>query len=118
MAQNRRGLEQGILRSQSSVGPDFQDKFIIISPLTDAGIFDRVLHARDWREDRIDRDQTDRLIGALVFFARCETTPDTHFEFGVKLMFLVERADHLLWIKHVVTLHYLDVASRDFAFPI
>src|SRR5205823_6483591 len=103
-------------RSQSSVGPDFQDKFIIIGPLTDAGIFDRVLHARDWREDRIDRDQTDRLIGALVFLTRCETAADTHFEFGVKLMFLVERADHLLGIEYLVALDHLNVTGSDFAF--
>src|SRR5437867_12928161 len=101
MAQNRRGLEQGVLRSQSSVGPDFQYKFIIIGPLTDAGIFYRLLHARDWREYRIDRDQTDRLIGALVFLARCVIAPDTLLEFGVQLMFYCERADHLLWFQDV-----------------
>jgi hypothetical protein len=56
------------------------------------------------RENGIDRNEADRLIGALVFFARGETAADAHFELGVELMLLVESADELIGIQHFVTL--------------
>ena len=56
MAQNRGGLEQRVLWGQSPVGPDFEDEFVIIGALTNAGIFDRVFHARDRRKNGIDWD--------------------------------------------------------------
>src|SRR6266516_5302422 len=107
MAQNRGGLEQRVVRRQSSVGPDFQDEFVIIGALTNAGIFDRVFDARDRRENGIDWDQPDRLIGALVLLAGGKTAADANFELSIKFMLLVERANHLFGIKHVVALHYL-----------
>src|SRR5260370_17511330 len=116
MTQNRRGLEQRVVRRQSSVGPDFQNEFVVIGALTNAGIFDRVFHARDRRKNGIDWDQTDRLIGALVLLAAGKTAADANFELSVKFMLLVDRANQLLGIKHVVALHYLDIASGDFAF--
>src|SRR4029077_6474661 len=116
MAQNRRGLEQRVIRRQSPVGPDFQDEFVVIGALTNAGIFDRVFHARDRRKNGIDWDQTDRLIGALVFLAAGKAAADANFELSVKFVLLVERANQLLGIKHFVALHDLDIASGDFAF--
>ena len=59
-----------------------------------------------------------RPIGPLVFFAGGETAADSHFEFGVKFMFFVERADDLFRIQHFVALHDLDVMGGDFAFLI
>ena len=116
MAQNGRGLQQRVVRGQAAIGPDFEDELVVIGALTDAGVFDRVFHAGHRRENGIDRDQTDRLVGALVFVAGGETASDAHFEFGVELMLLVERADELFRVQDVVTLHDLDVAGGDFAF--
>ena len=118
MAQDGGGLEQSVVRSQAPVGPDFEDEFVVIGSLTDAGVFDGVFHPGDRRENGIDRDETDGLVGALVFIARGKSAADAHFELGVELVFLVHRADELVGIEDFVALDQLDIAGRDFAFLI
>ena len=108
--------EQRVVRRDAAVGPDFEDQTVVIGALTDAGVFHRVPDAGDRRENGIDRDHADRLIGALVFVARGETAADFHFELRLEFVLLVERADELLRIHHFVTLHELDIAGGDFAF--
>ena len=48
MPNNRGSLEQRVIGSESAVGPDLQNEFVIIGTLTDPGVFDRILNARDW----------------------------------------------------------------------
>ena len=71
-------------------------ELVVIGALTDAGVFHGVFHAGHRRENRVDRDDADRLIGPLVFVAGGEAAADAHFEFGLELVLLVERADELL----------------------
>src|SRR6266705_1638321 len=114
MAQNRGGLEERGVGSQTTVGPNFEDELVVVGALADAGVLDRIFHPRYRRKYRIDRDQTDRLIRTLVFFAGGETTTDTDIEFRIEFMFLVEYADYLFRIQDFVTLHELDIARGDF----
>ena len=79
-------------------------------------MFHRVFHSRYRRKNRIDRDQADRLIGPLVFFASGETAAHAHFQLGIELMFFVESADDLIGVQNLVTLGQLNIAGGDFAF--
>src|SRR5438093_12168375 len=114
VSQNRGRLEQSVIRRQTPVGPDFENELVIIGALTDPGVFDRILHARNRRKDGIDRDNTDWLIRTFVFLSCSEATTDAHIELGIKFMFLVERADHLLRVEHFKTLNGLAVAGGHF----
>ena len=114
--QNRRRLEQCVIRRQTSVGPDFENELVVIGALTDPGVFDGILDTRDRRKNRIDRDNSDSLIGTLIFLAGGEATTDAHIKLGIKFMFFVESADHLLRVEHFKTLNGLDVAGGHFAF--
>src|SRR4029077_2697956 len=116
VSQNRRGLEQRLVRRQASIGPDFKDELVVIGALTDTGIFDRVLDARDRRKDGIDRNQTNRLVCTLVFLSSGKTATDAHIKLGVEFVLLVQGANDLLRVEHFKTLNGLDVAGHDCAF--
>ena len=116
MPQNRGCLEQRVIWRQSSIGPDFQNEFVIIGALTDTRVFHRIFHACDRRKDGIDGNEADRLIGALVFLTSGKSTTDAHFKFRVELMFPVQGANQLLRIQHFKTLNGLDVPGSDLAF--
>lgn len=36
--EDRRGLLEGIVRGDAPVGPDFEDEFVVIGDLADAGV--------------------------------------------------------------------------------
>src|SRR4029453_17099213 len=95
MPQNGRCLEQGIVRRQAAVRPNFKNELVVVGALTDTSVFDRILDARDRRKNRIDRDETDRLIGTFIFLGGSKTATDTNIELGVKLMFPVQSATDL-----------------------
>ena len=116
MAENRGGLEQGVVGRDAAVGPDFEDQAVVIGALADAGVFDGVTHAGHGREEGVDRNDADGLIGFLVLVARRETAADFDFQFHLEFLLLVERADVLVGIDQFVILDELDVGGGHFAF--
>ncbi len=116
VAKNGGGLEQRVLRGDAAVGPDVEDELVVVGHLADPGGFHGILDAGDRREDRVDGDDADRLILALVLVAGGETTADANFEFAVELHLLVEGADDLVLVDHVVDVVARDVTGGDDAF--
>jgi len=70
MAKDRGGLEQRLVGRQPAIGPHFQDQFVVIGALADACVFHRVLYLPDGREERIDRDDADGLLGHALYIQR------------------------------------------------
>src|SRR3954454_18609179 len=60
------GLAQRGLRVDRPVGLDVERELVVVGALADARLLDRVRHAAHGREDRVDRDDADRLVGRLV----------------------------------------------------
>ncbi len=99
----------------AAVGPDLDDQLVEVGPLADAGVLDGVLHAGDRREDRVDRDDADRHVGALVLVAGGEAAADADFHLGLELDLAVEGADQLLLVDDLVLGIFGDVGGGDFA---
>ena len=112
MAEDGGGLGQRVVRGDAAVGPDFEDQLVVIGALADAGVLHRVFDAGDGRENRVDRDDADRLVGMFVFVAGGEAAADLDLEFDVKLLLLVERADVLLGIDDFDALRRIGCRRR------
>ena len=67
--QNLRRGADGFIRLDAAVGPDLEGQAIVIGLLTNAGVFDGIVHLADRRKDGIRRDDPDGRIGILV--VRC-----------------------------------------------
>src|SRR4051794_35215284 len=63
-------LAQRRLRVDRAVGLDVERQLVEIGALADAGLLDAVGDTADRAEDRVDRDDADRLIRALVLLGR------------------------------------------------
>src|SRR6185369_6556783 len=59
LAENFRRFDEGHLRIDRAVRPDFENELVVIRPLADARVFDFVAHADDGRINRIERDDAD-----------------------------------------------------------
>src|SRR5438132_11829585 len=66
MAKDGRSLKQCTVRCDPAVRPDLQNQLIVVGTLADAGIFDAVLDTNYWRKNRINHNNTERHIRALV----------------------------------------------------
>src|ERR1700759_4030989 len=62
------GLAERGARLDRAVGLEVELEFVEVGPLPDAGAGDGVGRAADRREDRVDRDDADRLLVRLVLF--------------------------------------------------
>jgi hypothetical protein len=78
--------------------------------LADPGIFDAVLDADYGRKNRINRNNTEWHIRALVFLSgkKSATNPNIEFRFKV-LLFFVDRANYLVGIQHFDPLDRLNI---------
>src|SRR5215210_9167408 len=63
-------LAQRVLRLDRAVGLDVERELVVVGALADAGLLDRVRDAAHGREDRVDRDDADGLVGGLVLLGR------------------------------------------------
>src|SRR5215208_7851570 len=83
------GLAQRGLRVERAVGLDVQRELVVVGLLADARGVHGVGDALDRREDRVDRDHADRLVGGLVVLGRgvAAAVPDrqVHLELGLLL---------------------------------
>ena len=50
MLEDRSGLLQGVIRSDTAIGPDFEDELVVIGDLSNAGVLDGVANETDWGE--------------------------------------------------------------------
>ena len=116
VAKDGGGLKQRVVRRDATVGPDVEDQLVVIGALADTRVLHRVLDAGDRREDRVDGDHADRLVGMLVFVAGGEAAADLDLELGIELLLSVERADVLIGIDDLDALDALDVAGGHGAF--
>jgi len=113
VAEDRRGLEQGVVRGEAAVGPDLEDELVVVGALADAGLLDGVLDLGDGRKDRIDGDDADRLVRGLVLVAGGKTAADADGELGLELLLLVEGANVLVGIEDLALIGGLDVTGGD-----
>ncbi len=109
-------LNHGILRGDSSIGPDLNHQPIVVRPLADPGGFDRVPHPANRREQRVDGNHANRLVFFFIIFAGAKSTPHLDLEFGLELHLLVERANMLVGVDDLDDLVALDIGRGDGAF--
>jgi hypothetical protein len=70
MLQDRRGLLERVVGRDASIRPDLKDELVVIGDLPNARRFDGVLDELNRREERIDRNDADRLFLLLVCSTR------------------------------------------------
>src|SRR3954453_11743980 len=103
-------LAQRRLRLDGAVGLDVERELVVVRALADARRLDLVRHALHGREDRVDRDHADRLVGRLVVLGRrvAAAAPDgeVHLELGL----LLERRDVRLGVEDLDAGRQVDVA--------
>ena len=66
MLQDRSGLLKCVVGRDAAVGPDHQNKFVVVGNLPNAGRFNAVLDETHGREEGVDRDNPNRLLFLLV----------------------------------------------------
>src|SRR5271167_1411807 len=109
MAKDGRSLNQRIVRCDPTIRPDLQSQLVVVGPLADAGIFDAVLDTDYWRKNRINRNNSERHIRALVFVSSEKSTANPNVEFCFKFLLLVDRANYLVGIQHFDPLDCLNI---------
>src|SRR3954471_6285978 len=87
------GLAQRGHRLDRAVGLDVERELVVVGALADAGLLDRVRNAAHRREDRVDRDDADRLIRGLVLLSGAVAAATADREVQLELGLLLERGD-------------------------
>src|SRR5258705_8905712 len=98
MAKDGRSLKQCIVWCDPAVRPDLQNQLVAVGTLADAGVFDAVLDTDHWRKKRINRNNTEWHIRALVFVSGKKSAANPNGEFRFKFLLLVDRANYLVGI--------------------
>ena len=99
IAQDLPRVRHRILRRNRPVGIDLDRELLVVRLLSDARCLDVVANVDDRREDRIDRDHAQRLLGRLVLFRHevPDAAADPEVEFEIR--FAIERRDMEFRIK-------------------
>ena len=66
VAQDGGGEGEGFVGADAAVGPDFEGEFVVVGAAADAGVDDVVFDAPDGREEGVDGNQADFLLGLHV----------------------------------------------------
>src|SRR6201991_3078222 len=111
--QDLRGLAQSGLRVDRPVGLDIQRQLVEVRALADAGLLDAVGDAADGAEDRVDRDDADRLVGRLVLLRRAVAAAAPDREVELQLRLLVQGRDVRVRVKDLDARWEIDVPRRD-----
>src|SRR4051794_23881112 len=106
LAQRGDGLDR-------AVGLDVERELVVIGALPDAGLLDRVGDAAHRREDRVDRDDSDRLVRGLVLLGRAIAAAAADRQVELELGLLLERRDVRIGVEHLDTGRQVDVLGRD-----
>src|SRR3954452_23678358 len=108
-------LAQRARRVDRAVGLDLERELVVVGALADARALDRIGDATHGREDRVDRDDADRLVGRLVLlrWAVAAPAPDrhVHLELGLGL----QRRDVHVGVEDLHAGRQVDVLGRDVA---
>src|SRR3954471_15944525 len=107
------GLAQRGLRVDRAVGLDVERQLVVVGALADAGLLDGVGDALGRREDRVDRDDGDRLVGGLVVLRRAVAAAAADREVELELGLLLERRDVRVRVEDLDAGGQVDVARGD-----
>ena len=110
-----RRLAQRGLRVDRPVGLDVERELVVVRALTDARGLDAVGDAPHGREDRVDRDDADRLVGGLVVLRRPVAAAAADREVQLELRLLLERRDVHVGVEHLDAGRQVDVLRGDLA---
>src|SRR4051794_36275432 len=107
------GLAECRLRVDRAVGLDVERQLVVVGALADAGLLDRVGDAPHRREDRVDRDDADRLVGGLVVLGRAVPAAAADRQVELELRLLLERRDVHVGVEDLDARRQIDVLGRD-----
>src|SRR6476661_6437563 len=108
-------LAQRGRRVDRPVGLDVERELVVVGALADAGLLDRVGDAPHRREDRVDRDDADRLVGRLVLVRWTVATATADRQVQLKLGLPVERRDVHVRVEDLDACGQVDVLRGDLA---
>jgi hypothetical protein len=66
LLEDLRGVGHGVRGLDRAVRPDLERELVVVGHLTDARVGDGVVHLADRREERVDRDGADGMLGVLL----------------------------------------------------
>ena len=104
-------------RFDRAVGLDVENELVEVGPLPDARRVDRVGRAADRREDRVDRDDADRLVLGLVLLGGRVAAPAPEREVHLELGALLERRDRSVGVEDLDPGRKVDVLRLHLAGP-
>ena len=108
-------LAQRRLRVDRAVGLDVELELVEVRALSHACRLDLVGHAPHGREDRVDRDHADRLVGGLVLLRRAVAAAAADRHVQLELGFLLERGDVHVGVEDLHAGRQVDVLGGDLA---
>src|SRR4051794_553056 len=106
-------LAQRGRRVDRPVGLDVEGELVVVGALADAGLLDRVGDAPHRREDRVDGDDADRLVGRLVLVRGAVATAAADRQVQLELGLLVERRDVHVRVEDLDAGGQVDVLRGD-----
>src|SRR6187399_1073306 len=106
-------LTQGSARLDRAVGLEVEGELVEVGALTDSRGRHRVGGAADRREDRVDRDHTDRLLVRLVLFGRRVAAAAADGQVDLELGFLLKRRDRRVGVEDLDAGRQVDVLGLD-----
>src|SRR3954447_2178608 len=107
------GLAQRRRRVDRPVGLDVERELVVVRALPDARALDRVRHTAHRREDRVDRDDADRLVGRLVVLRRAVAAAAADRHVNLELGLLLERRDVHVGVEDLDAGGQVDVLRGD-----
>ena len=112
-----RGLADRLARVDRAVGGHVEVQLVVVRPLADTSGLDVVRDAPHRREDRVDRDDADRVLRPTVELGGhvAATTPDRHRQ--LELALVRERRDLEIRVQDLEVGRRLDVSGSDLARP-